>query len=160
MELERLPSRARTLFYLRSALSLVLFWLPAVGVASVVGLGFASAWVIGGLAVVVGLLLFLEAVWLPALAYAAWGWQVREHDLRVVRGVLIRRETSIPLGRIQHVDTRQGPLERLFGLSRLQVFTASGAGADASIPGLDRAIADALRDRLVAKANAERDDGV
>jgi membrane protein YdbS with pleckstrin-like domain len=48
----------------------------------------------------------------------------------------------------------------LFGLSRLQVFTASGAGADASIPGLDRAIADALRDRLVAKANAERDDGV
>jgi membrane protein YdbS with pleckstrin-like domain len=116
--------------------------------------------VIGGLAVVVGLLLFLEAVWLPALAYAAWGWQVREHDLRVERGVLIRRETSIPLGRIQHVDTRQGPLERLFGLSRLQVFTASGAGADASIPGLDRAIADALRDRLVAKANAERDDGV
>jgi membrane protein YdbS with pleckstrin-like domain len=55
------------------------------------------------------------------------------------------------------VDTRQGPLERVFGLSRLLVFTAAGMSADGSIPGLRTDEAERLRDLLSRRGG---DDGV
>ena len=39
-------------------------------------------------------------------------------------GILNRRENSIPYRQIQDVDTEQGILYRLFGLSRLVIITA------------------------------------
>ena len=72
-------------------------------------------------------------------------------------GVLFRVWSSVPYTRIQHVDTRQGPIERALGLSRLLVFTASGMGADALISGLTEAEAARLRDLLSRRGG---DDGV
>ena len=91
------------------------------------------------------------------MSWRAFGYEVREHDLFVSQGVLFRRTTSVPLSRIQHVDTRQGPLERLWGLSHLAVYTAAGMSADGSIPGLDEAMAAHLRDELGRRGG---DDGV
>ena len=93
----------------------------------------------------------------PAFEYNAFRYAVREHDLLVQSGVIFRRWSSIPHERIQHVDTRQGPLERIFGLSRLLVFTAAGMSADGSIPGLATADAERLRDQLSRRGG---DDGV
>ena len=70
---------------------------------------------------------------------------------------LFKRWSSIPLNRIQHVDTRQGPLERMLGLSRLLVFTAAGMSADGSIPGLASDVAESMRDELSRRGG---DDGV
>ena len=93
----------------------------------------------------------------PALEYNAFRYIVRDHDLLVQHGVLFRRWSSVPHSRIQHVDTRQGPLERIFGLSRLLIFTAAGSLADASIPGLRSEVAERLRDQLSRRGG---DDGV
>jgi len=93
----------------------------------------------------------------PALEYNAFRYLVRDNDLLVQHGVLFRRWTSVPHSRIQHVDTRQGPMERLFGLSRLMIFTAAGSLADASIPGLRTEVAEQLRDELSRRGG---DDGV
>ena len=48
-------------------------------------------------------------------------------------------------------------MERIFGLSRLLVFTAAGMSADGSIPGLRTAEAERLRDLLSRRGG---DDGV
>ena len=93
----------------------------------------------------------------PAFEYDAFRYAVREHDLVVQSGVIFRRWSSIPHNRIQHVDTRQGPIERIFGLSRLLVFTAAGMSADGSIPGLATVDAERLRDQLSRRGG---DDGV
>jgi membrane protein YdbS with pleckstrin-like domain len=95
-------------------------------------------------------------VW-PALAHGAYRYAVREHDLLIRSGVVFRRWSAIPLARVQHVDTRQGPLERSFGLQRLLVYTASGVSADGVIPGLSEGDAHALRDALARRGP---DDGV
>jgi hypothetical protein len=58
---------------------------------------------------------------------------------------------------VQHVDLRQGPLDRLFGLACVSVYTAAGQGADAEIVGIAKADAERLRERLV---RAAADDGV
>ena len=71
--------------------------------------------------------------------------------------MLIRSIVAIPTSRIQHVDTRQGPIEQWMGLARLQVHTASGVGGDGMIPGLELPVAEALRDQLV---DVDGEDGV
>jgi len=85
---------------------------------------------------------------------AAWGYAERRDDLMVRRGVLIRRQSVIPYGRMQFIDVTAGPVERSLGLATLRMHTAAAA-SDARIPGLDRAQAAKLRDQLAAVGEAQ-----
>jgi uncharacterized protein len=82
-------------------------------------------------------------------AVLAWGYAERDRDLLVRHGLLIRRLSIVPYGRMQFVDVTAGPLERLFGLATVQLHTAAAA-SDARVPGLPPAEASRLRDRLTA----------
>jgi hypothetical protein len=77
----------------------------------------------------------------------AWRYQERHEDLLVGRGVLVRRLSVVPYGRMQFVEVMAGPVERLFSLSTVKLHTAAAA-SDARIPGLEPAEAARLRDRL------------
>jgi membrane protein YdbS with pleckstrin-like domain len=155
MTWQALDPGARLLFHLQAAVRFVLFWVPATLVAC--GM-LASTWSVLGAIACGTAWLFLQlliAIWLPSLAYERWASALREDDLLVAHGVFFRSITAIPWHRIQHVDTRQGPVERLLGLARLQIYTASGMGADGVIPGLALQTAEALRDRLVQVSGDE-----
>jgi membrane protein YdbS with pleckstrin-like domain len=107
-----------------------------------------STWAGGGIAVAVVLAGVLAERFL-ARRVAAWGYAERKDDLMVRRGVLIRRLSVIPYGRMQFIDVTAGPLERSLGLATLRMHTAAAA-SDARIPGLESAAAAALRDQLAA----------
>ena len=81
--------------------------------------------------------------------WRAIGYAEREDDLLVKKGVLFRTLVVVPYGRMQFVDVTAGPLDRRFGLARVQLHTASAA-TDASVPGLSAEEAARLRDRLAA----------
>jgi uncharacterized protein len=85
--------------------------------------------------------------WASGRRWAAWGYAERERDLVIRRGVLVRRLTIVPYGRMQFVDVRQGPLARALGLSSVKLHTAAAA-TDAEIPLLADDEAARLRDRL------------
>ncbi|MEV6839198.1 PH domain-containing protein [Streptomyces sp. NPDC051133] len=125
----------------------------------------------GVLAAAAGLLpgLLVGPVWaacaLLPVAFAAWCWALlgrnwrswryaeRADDLLISRGVLWREETVVPYGRMQLVEVTSGPVERRFGLATVQLHTAAAA-TDATIPGLDPAEAERLRDRLTELGEA------
>jgi hypothetical protein len=86
--------------------------------------------------------------------YRAWGYAEREDDLLIRRGVMFRRLSVVPYGRMQFVDITAGPVDRLFKLATVQLHTAA-ATTDAKIPGLDTAEAGRLRDRLAALGEAK-----
>ena len=86
--------------------------------------------------------------------YRAWGYAERADDLLVRRGVLLRRLSVVPYGRMQFVDVTAGPIDRLFGLATVQLHTAAAA-TDARIPGLTVEEAHRLRDRLAALGEAQ-----
>ncbi|HEX7117750.1 MAG TPA: PH domain-containing protein [Longimicrobiales bacterium] len=92
---------------------------------------------------------------LPPARYRAWGFAVRDDDLVVRRGALWRTTSVVPHTRIQHVDTRHGPIERRLGLSHVVVHTAGSAGASLRIPGLSLDDAESLRDRLAALSGGD-----
>lgn len=83
----------------------------------------------------------------------SWGYAERADDLLVRHGLLFRRLSVVPYGRMQFVDVTAGPLERLFGLATVQLHTAAAA-SDARIPGLPPEEAARLRDRLAALGEA------
>ncbi|MCA1712076.1 MAG: PH domain-containing protein [Actinobacteria bacterium] len=106
------------------------------------------------------LAVLLLAALLTALAltsverrWRAWGYAERDDDLLVRRGVLVRRLSVVPYGRMQYVDVTAGPLDRRLGIARVTLHTAAAA-SDASIPGLPAAEAARLRDRLAALGEA------
>jgi membrane protein YdbS with pleckstrin-like domain len=160
MELHPLAPRARLLFHLQALSRLFFAWLPMIGGLA---FGLGALWQVFGALVIAGALAVLAlvvSVWMPSLAFDRWGYLLRDEDLLIARGVLVRRVTTIPTHRIQHVDTQQGPLEQWLGLARVQVHTASGLGADGVIPGLWHDDAEALRDALVQRSQSAADDGV
>lgn len=83
----------------------------------------------------------------------AWGYLEREDDLFVQRGLLVRRLSVVPYGRMQFVDVVAGPLERSFGLATVRLHTAAAA-TDARIPGLAADEAARLRDQLTSLGEA------
>jgi hypothetical protein len=112
-------------------------------VSAATGIGIAAALVLAG----------LIAERFLARRVAAWGYAEREDDLMVRRGVLVRRLSVIPYGRMQFIDVTAGPLERSLGLATVRMHTAAAA-SDARIPGLESAAAGALRDQLAALGEA------
>jgi uncharacterized protein len=105
--------------------------------------GSAVAWGAAVAAIVLGVILWA----IMGRRYRSWGYAEREDDLIVRRGVMFARLSVVPYGRMQFIDVTAGPLERAFGLSTVRLHTAAAA-TDARIPGLDRAEAGRLRDRL------------
>ena len=124
-----------------------------------VGLGAGiGLWLVGaptggaGAVVIAGA---LAALWWVVIGrrWRAWGYAEREKDLVIRRGVLVRRLTIVPYGRLQFVDVKQGPLARALGVSTLQLHTAAAA-TDARIPFLPDSEAARLRDRLTILGEA------
>ena len=147
-ELKRLSPR----FWLARQTQLALFWGPvfiaALVVALVVNVGSADL-----LPVMVALIACVA--WLVERGrYRAWGYAEREDDLIVTRGLMFRRVSVVPYGRMQFIDVTAGPIDRAFSLATVQLHTAAAA-TDARIPGLDRVDADALRDRLTLVGEAK-----
>lgn len=95
------------------------------------------------------------------LLYRSWRYEIRADSLYLTRGVLTRVQTVAPYVRVQHIDTRRSPVERLLGLSSLVVYTAGSRGADVTIPGLTDERAAELQRRLKRLAIAsEEEDAV
>ncbi|MEJ2579223.1 MAG: PH domain-containing protein [Kineosporiaceae bacterium] len=123
--------------------------LAAAGVAVPLLVGAATGAVLGALPLIALILIW----WLVGRQVGAIGYAERAEDLLIRRGVMFRRIVVVPYGRMQYVDVHAGPVERLFGLARVQLHTAS-AGTDAWIPGLLPGEAARLRDRLASRGQA------
>lgn len=77
------------------------------------------------------------------------GYAVRVRDVLYRTGWLFKKQIAVPLTRVQHVDMRQGMFERLFGLYRLNIYTAGGESSDITIPGLLEMDAQRLKEYIL-----------
>lgn len=80
---------------------------------------------------------------------------VREHDIHYESGMFFRKTLSQPILRIQHVELKRGPIERMFNLASLQVFSAGGATHTFEIPGLAHQQAITMRQFILAHKDTQ-----
>ena len=79
------------------------------------------------------------------LRWKRWKYDISEKEIDMLRGIFIKKRTLVPINRVQHVDTRQGPVYRKFGLSSVTISTAATTH---EIPALDDETADKVRDTI------------
>ncbi len=63
-------------------------------------------------------------------------YALRERDIIYQSGLIWRNFTVLPFNRVQHAEVQQGPIDRIFELSRLKIYTAGGSSSDLVIAGL------------------------
>ncbi len=112
---------------------------------------------LGGVWVLVVSALVWSAHFWPPIEHRHASYRVDRLGIRIRRGVLWRREISVPVSRVQHIDVSQGPLERSYGLGTLVIYTAGAEFARVSLHGLDHSTALRIRDHLLPR---EIDDAV
>ncbi len=127
--------------------------LPFVVVALI--LEFAGELAHGAFLVPVLLVTLWLIIRVPLRRYQARGYQLGADRLRVVRGLLFRKDTVVPFGRVQHIDVHQGPIERGYGLATLVLHTAGTHNASVTLPGLAHADAVAMREDIRAHVKRE-----
>lgn len=108
----------------------------------------------GGVTLGVGAAVLAARLVVVGRNWRSWGYAERPEDLYLTHGVLFRRLTAVPYGRMQVVEVTSGPLQRAFGLATVSLRTAS-PGTGASIPGLLPEEAVRLRDRLTERGQAQ-----
>ena len=91
----------------------------------------------------------IGVVAVPELRWSRWRYEVRDEEIDLRHGTLRITRTLVPMLRVQHVDTTQGPIDQALGLATVVVHTAAGA---TTIPALEEAHAGRLRDRIAALA--------
>ncbi len=94
---------------------------------------------------------FALSMYLAGKQYDLAGYAVRAHDVVHKHGVWWRTVTTIPFNRMQHCEISQGPVQNIFGLATLRVFTAGGTSSDLTIDGLEHEEAKKIKGFITGK---------
>jgi uncharacterized protein len=91
----------------------------------------------------------------PKLRWKRWRYEVFEQEIYIQHGILVVSRTLIPMIRVQHVETEQGPILKKFDLASVSISTAATTH---QIPALSNEVASDLRDKISALARVDEDD--
>ena len=98
---------------------------------------------------------YLIIILFPKVRWMRWRYEVRDSEIELQHGLFIVKRTLIPMVRVQHVDTSQGPILRKYGLAEISISTAATVH---TIPALIMDEADDLRGRISVLARVAEDD--
>jgi uncharacterized protein len=97
--------------------------------------------------IAIGVFLYLldilcNIILFPTMKWKRWRYEVREQEVEIQHGIFVVKRTLVPMVRVQHVDTRQGPLLRKYSLATVTISTAATLH---EIPALDMHEAEEMR---------------
>ncbi len=99
--------------------------------------------------------LFAMAWRWPAISYRHTSWKLDEEGLEIHKGVFWKHQITVPLGRVQHADVSQGPIQRSFGLGTLIIHTAGTQNSSVVLSGLSQTTAIELRDQIISQKRGD-----
>lgn len=152
---KKISERALTVWRITSALYAVIILMFVIAIIIVSVLFTFPAW-ISGIAVLVFILFSYFFIYLfPLLRWRRWRYDVRAEEIELQNGVFIKKRTLIPMIRVQHVDTKQGPILSKYKLATVTVSTAATIH---EIPALELTEAEELRTYISRLARVADDD--
>lgn len=110
-------------------------------------------WILLGLVV-----LFLFTTSIVYFGFFKKSYAIREKDIIYNSGLFWRSSIAIPFNRVQHCEVSIGPIDRMFNLSELKIFTAGGSSSDLSIEGLNPETSNRLKDFIVNKTGIDEEE--
>ncbi|MBY7142381.1 PH domain-containing protein [Virgibacillus sp. NKC19-3] len=138
-----------------AAIYVAVLWLATLAIAIISYHYTLSYWFVSIAILISGLSTYLAVFLFPEIRWRRWRYEVFDQEIYIQHGILIVSRTLVPMIRVQHVDTKQGPILRNF---RLASVTISTAATTHEIPALLEEDASELRDRISALARVDEDD--
>ena len=152
---ERIDAAALRVWRTTGWICAALYWV-AVGIVLWLTLRFDwPVWIVAALAVIAAAGAVLNIAVVPKVRMARYRYAIREDEIDLLHGVLVRKRTLIPMVKIQHVDKKQGPILRRYGLLTVTFSTAAG---NHEIPALDAARAEEVQSRIAKLARITDDE--
>ncbi len=133
----------------------VILWIVLIVLTFFAGKFSIPIWVVLVAWAVMAVDTYITVYLIPAIKWRRWRYQVFEQEIDIQHGILIIKRTLVPMIRVQHVDTKQGPLLKRF---KLATVTISTAATTHEIPALLEEEASALRDKISRLARVDEDD--
>ncbi len=152
---QKIAPKALSVWRISGALNSLLFLAASIGSVVLVTLTDLPIWVPVVVIVLSVLLSYIMIQVVPKIRYRIWRYEVREYEIELKFGLFIIRRVLIPMVRVQHVDTKQGPLLRHYNLSSVTISTAATIH---EIPALDNETADQVRDFISNMARVTEED--
>jgi len=101
--------------------------------------------------IIIYITLFVVTLFFLRIGFKKKGYAFRNHDVLYRSGVITTNSMVIPYNRVQHVALHEGFLSRIFGLAKVQIFTAGGSSSDLEIPGIPKEEAENIKQLLMGK---------
>ena len=159
--MEKLNPNARWLFRVQSffgflfLLIFLTFW-----VGGFLGFFFGFLGVFISLLLILVLVVPLTEVY-ARLAYNNWKYELTDDGLKIEKGIIWKKYTTIPYERIQNVDMQRGIIARIFGFSSINVQTAGAAYGNGSarsegyLPAVSMDKAEKIREYLTKRVRGK-----
>lgn len=111
--------------------------------------------------------IFLGLLFFVLAAGTATWWRFRfrigDGELEIHQGVWVRKELLLTRERVQVIDLSRGPIQRLFGLVRVDVKTAGSTSREARLSAVTQDVADRMAQALrsgAGETTGEEDPGL
>ena len=151
----QLPKKAITVWRLYGFFQTIFLALVAAGAVFLTMKFDWPIWIQWTMIAVVVLSLVLSIILFPSIRWKIWRYEVREQEIEIQSGLFVVKRTLIPMVRVQHVDTEQGPILKKYNLANISI---SSAATTHTIPMLDLEDADILRMKISELARVAEDD--
>lgn len=151
----RLPKKAITVWRLYGFFQTIFLTLVAAGAVFLTNKFDWPIWIQWTLIAVVMLSIIFSIILFPTIRWKIWRYEVREQEIEIQSGLFVVTRTLIPMVRVQHVDTEQGPILKKYNLANISI---SSAATTHTIPMLETEDADLLRMKISELARVAEDD--
>ncbi len=153
--LNRISEKGLKVWRLYGSIQTAVVLLLAIGVGVLTYIFDWPWWIYAIASAVVILFAYFFIYLFPKVRWMRWRYEVRESEIELQHGLFIVTRTLIPMVRVQHVDTAQGPILRKYDLSEITISTAATTH---TIPALVSEEADEMRSRISVLARVAEDD--
>ncbi|MBS4219447.1 PH domain-containing protein [Bacillus sp. FJAT-49711] len=133
----------------------LILWIVAIGLGALVYVFDWPIWITIAAGILVLILTIMNIFIVPAIRWKRWRYEVREQEIELQHGVFVITRTLVPMVRVQHVDTVQGPILRKYNLATIEISTAATRH---EIPAVDLEEAEELRHAISKLARVAEDD--
>jgi|SRR5699024_5828828 len=152
----KLPERAVAAWRLHNAGWCLLLWIaPLFFWVLYFASDEANSWFVWLITAAAAAITVILVIIVPNLRWRQWYYHIDENEVELQNGIIILQQTLIPLNRVQHVNTRQGPVLDNYGLADVIISTAA---TNHKIPALDNETAEKVRKKISMFARKARED--
>nr|WP_263323820.1 PH domain-containing protein [Neobacillus sp. Marseille-Q6967] len=152
---KRISKKALKVWRISGGIKAAVSWGLAAIVIFLIHIFNGPIWISVMLSILVLIETYILIFTFPSLKWQRWRYEVREEEIELQEGIFIVKRTLVPMIRIQHVDTVQGPILRKYHLASVIVSTAATSH---QIPALEESEAEELRQSISTLAKVADED--